>query len=121
MNFAERLIKLRKERGFTQEQLANLAGISVMSVRRYESRNSSIRRTPSIDDCKRIASVLDMQLWQLIFGAEQYNGESCCDAQKRISELSDGEIEIIIAFRELNELGRKVATERLKELGEIQK
>ena len=36
MEFPNRLAQLRKERGMTQQQLADLAGTHVVQIRRYE-------------------------------------------------------------------------------------
>ena len=37
MNIAEKLVKLRKEKGFTQEKLCELLDISISSIRNYEN------------------------------------------------------------------------------------
>ena len=37
LNFAENLRKLRRERGFTQEQLAEKMGVSFQTVSRWET------------------------------------------------------------------------------------
>lgn len=39
MTFAERLLSLRKKRGYTQEQLAALCGLSQSTIASYESGN----------------------------------------------------------------------------------
>lgn len=49
----------RKRKGLTQQQLADAIGVSVMSIRRYETITKRVRRTPTIDECKKIADVLD--------------------------------------------------------------
>ena len=36
MPFAEKLAKLRKDKGFTQQELAQRAGIGIAQMRRYE-------------------------------------------------------------------------------------
>lgn len=36
MNFPERLANARKEKGLTQQQLAELVGVHVVQIRRYE-------------------------------------------------------------------------------------
>lgn len=66
MNFADRVKGLRKEKKITQEELATLAGISVMSIRRYESGD----REPKVSDMKKIATALDCTVTYLMFGSE---------------------------------------------------
>lgn len=43
--FAERLVAARKRKGWTQQQLAEAAGISITNVRNYEARGARKRRT----------------------------------------------------------------------------
>jgi transcriptional regulator with XRE-family HTH domain len=63
MEFAERLVALRKEQGLTQQVLADRADIHVSQVRRYEGGNS----TPTLDALKRIAIALSVSSDQLLF------------------------------------------------------
>ena len=55
-NFGERLKKLRKKAGLTQEELSETLGISYMTVRRWESERS----IPRIDEIRRIAQALNV-------------------------------------------------------------
>ncbi|MBI4823397.1 MAG: helix-turn-helix transcriptional regulator, partial [Nitrospirae bacterium] len=41
MPFAEKLSKLRKDRGLTQEELAKKVGVGIAQMRRYEKGASS--------------------------------------------------------------------------------
>ena len=54
--------KTRKLKGFTQEELAHASGLSVMSIRRYESGE----RFPSEETLNRIASALQVPISRFI-------------------------------------------------------
>jgi transcriptional regulator with XRE-family HTH domain len=55
---AEALIRLRLEKGFTQEQLARLLNTKQESIARLESGNS----LPSLSTVKKVAEALDAEL-----------------------------------------------------------
>jgi transcriptional regulator with XRE-family HTH domain len=63
MPFAEKLAKLRKDKGFTQQELAQRAGIGIAQMRRYEKGNSS----PTLEVIKNIAKTLAVTTDELIF------------------------------------------------------
>ena len=55
-NFGERLRTFRKKAGLTQEELAEMLGLSYMTVRRWEAG----KVTPRIDDIKALAKALNV-------------------------------------------------------------
>lgn len=61
MNFGDRLILLRKKKGFSQELLAEHAGVSLRTIQRLEKENVA----PRADTLKRLAQVLDVPFEQL--------------------------------------------------------
>jgi len=63
MPFAQKLSRLRKERGFTQKELAQEAGVGIAQMRRYEKGNSS----PTLEVIKNIAKTLAITADELIF------------------------------------------------------
>ena len=63
MPFAEKLAKLRKDRGFTQQELAQRAGVGIAQMRRYEKGSSS----PTLEVIKNIAKTLAVATDELIF------------------------------------------------------
>ncbi len=63
MPFAEKLSKLRNERGLTQQEMANLIGVGIAQVRRYEKGSSS----PTLEVIKNIARTLGISADELIF------------------------------------------------------
>ena len=54
--FGERLRTFRKKTGITQEELADILGISYMTVRRWEAG----KVTPRIDEIKALAKALNV-------------------------------------------------------------
>jgi transcriptional regulator with XRE-family HTH domain len=73
MPFAEKLIKLRKEKGFTQQEFAKKIGIGITQVKRYEGGKSS----PTLEVIKNIAKTLSVSADELIFE----KGEGVADAK----------------------------------------
>lgn len=63
MPFADRLAALRKQRGLTQEALADLIGITKTQVYRYENHGSQ----PTLEVIKRLAIALSVTTDELIF------------------------------------------------------
>lgn len=54
----DQYIKLRKEKGLSQEQIANHTGIARTNIVRIESK----RNTPTIEVLLKLAEALDMEL-----------------------------------------------------------
>ena len=63
MAFAEKLSKMRKQKGFTQEEMAKMAGVGIAQLRRYEGGKSS----PTLEVIKNIAISLGVSADELIF------------------------------------------------------
>ena len=64
MSFGNRVANLRKERGLSQQELADLIGTGKDMISRYERDSSS----PSIDVAAKIAKVLNTSLDDLALG-----------------------------------------------------
>ncbi len=56
MNFGERLKKIRKNKGFTQEELAEKVGISRSNIANYENN----KNMPSVDILVKLSNALDV-------------------------------------------------------------
>ena len=67
MEFAERLLKLRKEKSLTQQALADLAGLHVVQVRRYETNASQ----PSLEAIRKLAVALSVSADALLFEEDE--------------------------------------------------
>lgn len=63
MEFANRLLKLRKDKGLTQQALADMAGLHVVQVRRYETNSSQ----PSLEAIRKLAIALSVSADALLF------------------------------------------------------
>ena len=63
MPFAEKLSKLRKDKGITQEELAKKVGVGIAQMRRYEKGASS----PTLEVIKNMAKTLGVSSDELIF------------------------------------------------------
>lgn len=75
--FGERLRKLRKQRGWTQDELAELAGTSKQVISRYETGN----RTPKITVAREFAAVLQVPLEYLVGSREPAEAWAPPDAE----------------------------------------
>lgn len=71
MDFARRLAATRKQRGLTQQQLADAIGVHLSQIRRYEGARSQ----PTLDVVKRIAVALTVTIDELAFGDDRGPGD----------------------------------------------
>lgn len=90
----ERLKELRKSKGISQQQLADVILVSQQSVNKYENHNVE----PDIETLIKIAEFFEVSVDYLIGRTnvkEQANNI-------KINELSNEEIKILKNYRELN-------------------
>ena len=66
MNFETRLYELRKKAGLSQEELANLVGVSRQAVQKWEAGTSR----PDLDNLTALARYFNVTLDWLITGRE---------------------------------------------------
>lgn len=113
MKFNERLRAIRKEKGLTQAELAEKAGIAVNSVRLYEAG----ARLPKLDTIARMAVAMGLTANDLIAGQwGKFDGIFLSDEE---FQQDDREAQLIYHFRNLNDNGQSVAVERVQELAQI--
>ena len=62
MSFADNLIELRKMNGFSQEELADMIGVSRQTLSKYETGES----LPDIEKCRLIADAFSVTVDDLI-------------------------------------------------------
>lgn len=62
MTFSERLMDMRKERGYTQYSLAEAVGVSVDSIRRWENG----KQEPRLGELQMLARVLGVSVGVLV-------------------------------------------------------
>lgn len=88
MPFSQKLSRLRKERGLTQIELAEKAGVGIAQMRRYERGNSS----PTLEVIKNIAKTLAVSADELIFdegeGVRKIQDKELMAQLEQISKLS---------------------------------
>lgn len=104
--FSENLIKLRKNKGFTQQQVASKLGIDRTTYTKYETGVSE----PGFEMLIRLSQMLNVSLDEL-FGGPVNDPLTAAVSDSRAESLSEDELELIAAYRGLNE-GEK---RRLKE------
>lgn len=63
LRFHERLVGLRKARSLTQQALAELVGMHISQIRRYESAQSQ----PTLDAIRKLAVALSVSADMLLF------------------------------------------------------
>ncbi len=66
MEFVQRLITLRKERGLTQQSLASAIDLHVNQIKRYEAGTAQ----PTLETLVRLAKELNTTLDDLVFGED---------------------------------------------------
>ena len=71
MSFPNRLAQLRKQRGYTQETLAEAIGITKSQVYRYETGASQ----PTLEVIRKLALTLGVSSDQLIFDEDERRPE----------------------------------------------
>jgi len=67
MDLSQRLATLRKQKGLTQQALAEEVEISLIQLRRYEAGSSQ----PTLDVIKRLAVALSVSSDALLFDSEE--------------------------------------------------
>ena len=94
MNLGNRITELRKQRGWSQNELSKHIGVSREIVGRYE-RNDAV---PSIDVAKRIANAFGVSLDYLVGDSEQELDKNMLTRIKDVAKLSAKERELVFEF-----------------------
>lgn len=109
MAFADRLTATRKERGLTQQALADQAGVHVTQLRRYEAGTAQ----PTLDVLRNLARALAVTIDYLAFEeAERDPGDDLRLAFEVASQLDDEGQQLVKALIEgvaLRQQGRRFA------------
>ncbi len=82
MDFPKRLAALRKERNLTQQALADMAGVHLSQLRRYEAGTSQ----PALDVLRKIAIALSVSADVLLFDQDERGPDE--DFRLRFEALS---------------------------------
>jgi transcriptional regulator with XRE-family HTH domain len=112
MGFRETFVRLRKERGWTQQYVADQVGISVAQIKKYEKGDSA----PTLPMLAKIATVFSVSADQLVFGEGKTAANNKLDAEllrrfEMIAELPPRERDAIILV-----LDSVIAKNRLREV-----
>lgn len=93
--FPSRLIRFRKEQGFTQQGLADAAQIHVNQIKRYEAGTAQ----PTLEALVRLAKALHLSLDMLVFDeAERGPSDDLVLQFEAVSHMPDDERRIIKAL-----------------------
>ncbi len=92
MSLAARLIVLRKDKGLTQQQMADTLGIHVNSLKKYEAGQAQ----PSLEALKKIAIALHVSTDFLLFEEHERGPNDDLSLQfEAVSQMSDDEQSIV--------------------------
>lgn len=92
MSLATRLIVLRKDKGLTQQQMADTLGIHVNSLKKYEASQAQ----PSLEALKKIALALHVSTDFLLFEEHERGPNDDLSLQfEAVSQMSDSEQSIV--------------------------
>lgn len=111
--FSENLIKLRKNLGYTQQQVAAKLGIDRTTYTKYETGVSE----PSFEMLIRLSQLLGISLDEL-FGAPVDDRLSVSVSDNSADKLSPDEQQLLAAYRSLNGERKQRAIDDLKNMNE---
>ena len=91
----QRIQARRKQRGYTQEQLADLMNVSIQMVSNLERGNKAIR----IDNLIKLSEILEVSTDYILTGKETTNDIGALNAQiERLSERDRKMINLLADF-----------------------
>jgi transcriptional regulator with XRE-family HTH domain len=97
MELSKRLLKLRKDKGLTQQALANLAGLHVVQIRRYETNASQ----PSLEAIRKLAVALSVSADALLFDEDERTPGNALALQfEAVSQLPPDEQRVVMEVLE---------------------
>ena len=92
MNFPSQLIQLRKKRGLTQQQMAEVVGVHVNQIKRYEAGTTQ----PTLEALVKITTRLHVSLDSLVFGANERGPDEDLRLQfEAVSKLAEEDKRVI--------------------------
>ena len=133
MNIGDTMRNIRKQKGMTLQQLADILGCSQQNISQYESG----KRTPKLKTVQKIADALNVNVNDLLESPlddspiyQVLKNVDCPDSPvsrnfinsqltTQIHDWQQIDIELVKTFKKLNEDGKAAAVERIEELTEI--
>lgn len=105
MDIATNVRNARKEKGLSQVEVSQKAGIAVNSLRLYEAG----KRQPNLETLQRIAEALGVEVWAL----------ADFDTASRMLEEDINHKELLEAYDSMNDAGQAVAFQTVKTLADM--
>ncbi|MBW1822199.1 MAG: helix-turn-helix domain-containing protein [Deltaproteobacteria bacterium] len=96
MSFGKNLVKFRKEKGLTQEDLVKISGVGISQIRRYETDKS----TPSLDAIIRLLKALGTSIDEMVFdrvtaiASNKIIDRDLLEQFEMVSSMDEGEREL---------------------------
>ena len=96
MSFGKNLVKFRKEKGLTQEDLVKISGVGISQIRRYETDKS----TPSLDAIVRLVKALGTSIDEMVFdkitaiASNKIIDRDLLEQFEMVSSMDEGEREL---------------------------
>ena len=105
MEIKDRIKAIRKKADMTQEDFANQLGVSIMTIRRYESG----KQEPKPTTVKKMAEILGVTVKDILI-SDNENTE--------LGTSNSNEDRLLVSFRSLNDNGQKKAIEYIDDLSD---
>jgi transcriptional regulator with XRE-family HTH domain len=95
--FPQRLSTLRRERNLTQQALADMVGLGITQMKRYEAGASQ----PTLEVIRKLSQVLRVSADELLFGNSQRGPDEDLRLQfEAISRFNDEEKRVVMSVLE---------------------
>lgn len=112
VNFREHLAALRKQKGMTQQQLADRVGVHVVQLRRYEAGTSQ----PTLDVIRSMAVALGISADTLLFAPDERGPDDALklqfEAVSRFDPESKKVVQQVLDSMILQQEARRWSSER---------
>lgn len=115
MNIGDNMRNIRKRKGMTLQQLADILGCSQQNISQYESG----KRTPKLETLQKMAAALEVSLFDLVDKEELINTKSRIKRQIENGTISMLPSSLLDNYSKLNDIGKHEAEKRVEELTEI--
>ncbi len=85
MEFHNRLYELRKQKGYSQEELANKLNVSRQTVSKWEMGDT----TPDMEKLAAISDIFEVSLDELVLGKEKQTMDNSSATSEKIKALEE--------------------------------
>ena len=107
MSFDKNLLRLRKSRNLTQDQMAELVGMHVTSIKTYESGKTQ----PSLDGLKKIITTFGITADEMLFDDhERSPSDDLKLAFEAVSQMADDDKNTVLSLIEAMMLKHQART-----------